>query len=162
MNGPFYREEAKRYYRNRENIEKKWLDRFGSVSRDNDYQRNRECLAEVFNMLDIVMDICIEDFRKTHRIVAIEIEGKTPVYTFALADEESRTNGGYGEEETVSFSMPGNFARRVKVLRDRMYVRRIVFLVAQVHDDGDSIEMTNGRHRMFTFPFHFHYMGYNP
>ena len=117
MNGPFYREEAKRYYRNRENIEKKWLDRFGSVSRDNDYQRNRECLAEVFNMLDIVMDICIEDFRKTHRIVAIEIEGKTPVYTFALADEESRTNGGYGEGETVSFSMPGNFARRVKVLR---------------------------------------------
>jgi hypothetical protein len=95
--GPFYREEAKRYYRNQENIEKKWLDRFGSVSRDNDYQRNRDCLAEVFNMLDIVMEICIEDFRKTHRIVAIDIEGKTPVYTFDLTDDETRTNDGDGQ-----------------------------------------------------------------
>lgn len=115
--GPFYREEAKRYYRNQENIEKKWLDRFGSVSRDNDYQRNRDCLAEVFNMLDIVMEICIEDFRKTHRIVEINIEGKTPVYTFDLTDDETRTNDGDGQAETVSFSMPGNFARRVRVLR---------------------------------------------
>lgn len=115
--GPFYREEAKRYYRNQENIEKKWLDRYGSVSRDNDYQRNRDCLAEVFNMLDIVMEIVIEDFRKTHRIVSIEIEGKTPVYTFDLTEEERRTPGPGAFEKTVTFSMPGTFARRVTVLR---------------------------------------------
>ena len=100
------REEAKQHYRDKKNIEKKWLDQYGGVSRDNDFQRNRSCLAELFNMLDVVMDIVIENFRHSHSIVAIDIKGRTPVYTFALSDTE-----------TVTFSMPSSFARRVRVLR---------------------------------------------
>ena len=59
---PFFREEAKKRYRQKKNIETKWLDQYGNVTGENDYQRNRICLLEVFNMLDIVMEICIEDF----------------------------------------------------------------------------------------------------
>lgn len=62
------REEAKQLYRQNDNIRRKWLDQYGSVSRDNAYQQNRVCLSELFNMLDIVMEICIEDFRRTHRV----------------------------------------------------------------------------------------------
>ena len=66
---PFFREEAKKRYRQKKNIETKWLDQYGNVTGENDYQRNRICLLEVFNMLDIVMEICIEDFRHSHTIV---------------------------------------------------------------------------------------------
>ena len=103
---PFFREEAKKRYRKKKNIETKWLDQYGNVTGENDYQRNRICLLEVFNMLDIVMEICIEDFRHSHTILSIDFDGNTPVYTFALTPED-----------TVTFSMPGSFARRVKVLR---------------------------------------------
>ena len=103
---PFFREEAKKRYRQKKNIETKWLDQYGNVTGENDYQRNRICLLEVFNMLDIVMEICIEDFRHSHTILSIGFDGKTPVYTFAL-----------DSGDTVTFSMPGSFARRVKVLR---------------------------------------------
>lgn len=103
---PFFREEAKKRYRQKKNIETKWLDQYGDVTGENDYQRNRICLLEVFNMLDIVMEICIEDFRHSHTILSIGFDGKTPVYTFAL-----------DSGDTVTFSMPGSFARRVKVLR---------------------------------------------
>ena len=103
---PFFREEAKKRYRQKKNIETKWLDQYGNVTGENDYQRNRICLLEVFNMLDIVMEICIEDFRHSHTILSIDFDGNTPVYTFALTSED-----------TVTFSMPGSFARRVKVLR---------------------------------------------
>lgn len=103
---PFFREEAKKRYRQKKNIETKWLDQYGNVTGENDYQRNRICLLEVFNMLDIVMEICIEDFRHSHTILSIDFDGNTPVYTFALTPED-----------TVTFSMPGSFARRVKVLR---------------------------------------------
>ena len=103
---PFFREEAKKRYRQKKNIETIWLDQYGNVTGENDYQRNRICLLEVFNMLDIVMEICIEDFRHSHTILSIDFDGNTPVYTFALTSED-----------TVTFSMPGSFARRVKVLR---------------------------------------------
>ena len=101
------REEAKLRYRCPENIKAKWVDQYGNVSRDNDYQRNRACVTEVFNMLDVVMDICIEDFRKEHSITGIDIgRDKRPIYTYALENGDS-----------VTFSVPTTFARRVRVLR---------------------------------------------
>lgn len=101
------REEAKERYRNPDNIAAKWIDQYGNVSKDNDYQRNRACVTEVFNMLDVVMDICIADFRKEHCIVGIDIgRDKRPIYSYAV-----------DEDETVTFSIPVTFARRVRVLR---------------------------------------------
>ena len=116
---PNFREEAKLYYRNKENIEAKWLDQYGNVSRDNDYQRNRACMSEVFNMLDVVMDICIEDFRRSHSITAIDMVGRTPVYTFALPDGDPAKDRP--DKESVTFSMPTTFARRVRTLRSIGY-----------------------------------------
>ena len=101
---PNYRDEAKLYYRNKKNIEAKWLDQYGNMSRDNDYQRNRACMGEVFNMLDVVMVICIEDFRRSHSIIAIDIIGRTPVYTFALQNGDPAKDSP--DKDSVTFSMP--------------------------------------------------------
>ena len=100
------REEAKQLYRQNDNIRRKWLDQYGSVSRDNAYQQNRVCLSELFNMLDIVMEICIEDFRRTHTILSIENGDRGTVYTFA-GDDGSQ----------VRFNAPNTFALRVRALR---------------------------------------------
>lgn len=80
------REEAKLLYCHKDNIRRKWLERYSSVSRDNDYQQNRACLSELFNMLDIVMEICIENFRHTHAILSIENGDREAIYTFAGDD----------------------------------------------------------------------------
>ncbi len=116
---PNYRDEAKLYYRSKKNIEAKWLDQYGNMSRDNDYQRNRACMGEVFNMLDVVMDICIEDFRRSHSIIAIDMIGRTPVYTFALQNGDPA--GDSPDKDSVTFSMPTTFNRRVRTLRSIGY-----------------------------------------
>ena len=116
---PNYRDEAKLYYRSKKNIEAKWLDQYGNMSRDNDYQRNRACMGEVFNMLDVVMDICIENFRKTHTITTVDMVGRMPIYTFALEDSDpAKASTG---KDSISFSMPTTFARRVRTLRSIGY-----------------------------------------
>ena len=101
------REEAKARYRDRKNIEAKWLDQYGNVSRENDYQRNRSCLTEVFNMLDVVMENCIDDFRKTHVLLSAEQLGP---HTFQFTYE-----GEAGRE--ISFRSPSAFAARATALR---------------------------------------------
>lgn len=100
------RQEAKDFYRNQENIARKWLDQYGSVTRDNIYQQNRACLSEIFNMLDIVMENCIDEFRHTHTMLAIEGGEKATAYTF---------QGDDGQD--VRFIIPTTFALRVRALR---------------------------------------------
>ena len=101
------RKEAKAYYRNKKNIEIKWLDQYGNISLEDDYQRNRSCLSEVFNMLDVVMDNCIDDFRKSHVLLSAEPAGpRTAVYTF-------EGDGG----KTIEFRTPSTFASRATALR---------------------------------------------
>ena len=104
--GADLREEAKQYYRDKQNIEAKWLDQYGNVSRDNDYQRNRSCLSELFNMLDVVMEICIEDFRRSHVMTHLETFGRNTTYT---------CRGDDGQD--IVFSTPSVFAKRVTALR---------------------------------------------
>ncbi|MBQ3392998.1 MAG: leucine-rich repeat domain-containing protein [Lachnospiraceae bacterium] len=106
MRAPSLREEAKQFYTDKENVKAKWLDQYGSVTREGDYQHNRACLSEVFNMLDVVMDRRIEEFRHTHAILEIDMDGNVPVYTFASEE------GG-----TVTFKKAGSFAARVRALR---------------------------------------------
>lgn len=112
---PNIREEAIQYYRDKKNIASKWLDQYGNLSRDNDYQRNRACMGETFNMLDVVMDICIDDFRKSHTITSIDMLGRIPVYTFALEDGDRAKDSP--DKVEVTFRMPTTFARRVHILR---------------------------------------------
>ena len=106
VRAPSLREEAKQYYRDGGNIEAKWLDQFGNVSRDNDYQRNRACLGEVFNMLDVVMDICIDEFREKHTLLSADTESRPPVYRYLLEDGQ-----------TLEMVIPTTFAARVRTLR---------------------------------------------
>lgn len=116
---PNIREEAIQYYRDKKNIASKWLDQYGNLSRDNDYQRNRACMGEVFNMLDVVMDICIDDFRKSHTITSIDMLGRIPVYTFALEDGDRAKDSP--DKVEVTFRMPTTFARRARTLRSIGY-----------------------------------------
>ncbi len=101
------REEAKAYYRDKKNIEAKWLDQYGNISLEDDYQRNRSCLSEIFNMLDVVMENCIDDFRKTHVLVSADPVGpRTVNYTFEGDDGK-----------TAEFRTPSTFASRATALR---------------------------------------------
>ena len=43
--------------------------------------------------------------------------------------------------------------RCVKILCDRMNVRRVMLLVAQVHDNDDSVKITDCRHKISPFIF---------
>ena len=104
---PELREEAKKYYRDKKNIETKWLDQYGNISLEDDYQRNRSCLSEVFNMLDVVMENYIDDFRKTHVLLSAEPAGpRTAFYTY---------EGDNGK--TIAFRTPSVFASRATALR---------------------------------------------
>lgn len=105
-NLPSLRQEAKDYYRRKENIVRKWLKQYGSLSHDNIYQQNRTCLSEVFNMLDVVMENCIDDFRHSHTMLAIDQNDRSTIYTF-LGDD--------GQE--ITFISPKTFALRIRALR---------------------------------------------
>ena len=106
-----FRNEAKEYYRNKQNIAAKWLDQYGNVNREDDYQRNRSCLSEVFNMLDVVMDNCIDDFRHTHILINAEVlDPHKILYTYEGNDHE-----------LIQFRTPGTFAGRVSALRNIGY-----------------------------------------
>ena len=100
------REEAKRYYRDQKNIENKWLDQFGCISAQGDYQRNRSCILEIFNMLDVVMEAVLDDFRSSHVMIAVEPDGHSAYYTF---------EGDAGD--TIRFRKPTSFSARVIALR---------------------------------------------
>lgn len=103
------RESAKERYRDKKNIEAKWLDQYGNVSKEGDYQRNRGCLSEVFNMLDVVMENCIDDFRHSHAITSIEPignDGRQAIYHFEGDDGKN-----------ISFRTPSVFASRATALR---------------------------------------------
>ena len=100
------RQNAKEFYKNRENIARKWLDQYGNVTQDNVYQQNRTCLSEIFNMLDVVMENCIDEFRHSHTMLAIEAGEKATTYTF---------QGDDGQD--VCFIIPTTFALRVRALR---------------------------------------------
>lgn len=111
QNRPDFREKAKEYYRDKKNIAAKWLDQYGNVNRDDDYQRNRACLSEVFNMLDVVMENCIDDFRHTHVLIQADVlEPRKILYTY---------EGDHGE--TIQFRTPGTFAGRISALRSIGY-----------------------------------------
>lgn len=102
-----FREEAKIRYRDKKNVEAKWLDQYGNISREDDYQRNRACLSEIFNMLDIVMELRIEDFRRSHVLLSAEPAGPH-LYTYTFEGDD-------GNE--VVFRSPTVFARRAIALR---------------------------------------------
>lgn len=105
------REKAKAHYRKKENVEAKWLDQYGNLSLEDDYQKNRACLTETFNMLDVVMENAIDDFRHSHAIIEVRPLGRSAVYTFEGDDGKP-----------VEFRTPSTFAARVRALRAIGYV----------------------------------------
>ena len=106
-----FREEAKIRYRDPKNIEAKWLDQYGNINREDDYQRNRTCLTEVFNMLDVVMENCIDDFRHSHVMLSADPLGP---HTFLYSFEGDNAN-------TITFRSPSTFAGRAAALRNIGY-----------------------------------------
>lgn len=59
-------EQTKIRYRYPNNVKDKWIREYKKISVDGDYQRNRACLMEVFNMLDFVMQNRLDDEMNKH------------------------------------------------------------------------------------------------
>ena len=97
---------AKDRYRDKKNVESKWLDQYGSMSFSGDYSQNQKCLQEVFNMLDIVMENTINEYIDTHTPVKIRKEEHRTWYLF---EKDS--------DNTFAFWYPQTFAQRTYVLR---------------------------------------------
>lgn len=50
------RKVSKQYYSDKNNVTTKWLRQYGRISKTGNYQINKSCVIEIFNMLDIVLD----------------------------------------------------------------------------------------------------------
>ena len=100
------REQSKERYRDKKNVEAKWISQYGSIDRENDFRKNQSCIKEVFNMLDFIMENIIDDYIASTIAEEAKPVGRSTRYTFRQEDGS-----------TVTFFYPHNFASRVKVMR---------------------------------------------
>lgn len=56
------KETSKAYYSSKDNVTRKYISQFASISRADDYFCNKNCLSEVFNMLDIIAERRLEEY----------------------------------------------------------------------------------------------------
>ena len=101
---------ARERYSDRKNVENKWLDQYGNMSFDGDYRQNLDCVQEVFNLVDVVMENTINEYLHTHTPVNTRKEGYRNWYAF------QNSTG-----QVFSFWYPQSFADRTSVLREMGY-----------------------------------------
>ena len=95
------KERSKIYYSSRMNVRKKWIAWYGRISREGDYQQNKTCISEVFNMLDIVLENVYDELVHQSELICEKRDSNnTVVYCY--------------QGKMISFWKPkGVFARRV-------------------------------------------------
>ncbi|MBQ9234339.1 MAG: serine/threonine protein kinase [Lachnospiraceae bacterium] len=64
-------------YSDKEEVLRKWLKNYGLLSLEGNYKRNKECLTQVFNLLDIIAVIKVEEFIKSNNTQKIFEDNKT-------------------------------------------------------------------------------------
>ena len=69
-------------YSDKEEVLRKWLKNYGLLSVEGDYKRNKECLTQVFNLLDIISVIKVEELIKINNTPKIYEDNKTYIELF--------------------------------------------------------------------------------
>ena len=57
-------QESKKYYSDKANVKKKWFSQYGRVSEENDFYAHKKCVTELFNLVDVVADNKLDEFRQ--------------------------------------------------------------------------------------------------
>lgn len=81
-------ERTKTRYRNQKNVKDKWIREYKKISVDGDYQRNRACLMEVFNMLDFVMQNRLDVEMNEHVKLPDLVREGTIKWCFRLEEDD--------------------------------------------------------------------------
>ena len=68
------RQESIAYYSDLNNVRRKWIEQYSRISMDGNYQKNKSCIIEVFNMLDIVLEIRYRQFVDASTYLGIKTE----------------------------------------------------------------------------------------
>ena len=55
--------ESKERYSDKGNVRKKWLNQYGCLTEDNDFFVHRKCILEMFNLVEVVADNKLDEFR---------------------------------------------------------------------------------------------------
>ena len=102
-------QESKKYYSDKTNVRKKWFTQYGRISEDNDYYAHKKCISELFNLIDVVADNKLDEFRANATRLTDEIikEKKNEVYTY--------------DGRKVYFWPPTTFASKITALRNIGY-----------------------------------------
>lgn len=69
-------------YSDKEEVLRKWLKNYGLLSLEGNYKRNKECLTQVFNLLDIISVIKVEELIKSNNTQKIFEDNKTYIEIF--------------------------------------------------------------------------------
>ena len=97
--------ESKEYYSNKENVRKKWFTQYGRLSEDNDFYANIKSITEIFNLLDVVADIKLDEFFEEAQRLPDEIikDQNNEVYIY--------------NDRKISFWPTTSFAAKIIALR---------------------------------------------
>ena len=93
------------FYSDKKNVSRKYISQYGAIAKDGDYFRNKNCLTEVFNMLDIVTQLKLEEYQSM---------------SVPLPDKRihGRDNVGYlYQDRRIYYWRPKNFRNRVVALK---------------------------------------------
>jgi len=93
------------FYSDKNNVSRKYISQYGSLSKSGDYFCNKNCLTEVFNMLDIVAQLKLEEYQDQ---------------SVPLPDKmiHGRENVGYlYQGKRIYYWRPNGFRNRIVALR---------------------------------------------
>lgn len=68
------RQESIAYYSDLNNVRRKWIEQYSRISMDGNYQKNKSCIIEIFNMLDIALEIRYRQFVDASTYLGIKTE----------------------------------------------------------------------------------------
>ena len=93
------------FYSDKNNVSRKYISQYGSLSRTGDYYCNKNCLTEVFNMLDIVAQLKLAEFQNK---------------SIPLPDRKIRGRDNVGflyQGRAIYYWKPKGFRNRIVALR---------------------------------------------
>ena len=99
-------ETSKAYYSDKANVTRKYIEKYSAMSISDDYFCNKNCLSEVFNMLDIIAQMRLEEFENKSERLPDSTDRKHRIYVVYRY-----------EGRVVSYFQPRSFSNRIFALR---------------------------------------------
>lgn len=96
---------CKQRYADKEKVRRKWLREYGDIDEDGDYRRNKECLSEMFNLLDFVADNTLDGYLRRSTYLGLTEDG-----------QETWQHHAPTGDQTYTFRAPTSYSNRIYAL----------------------------------------------